>query len=562
VISVDSTSVPGIAPGAFTPAAGDTPAPAATDFGDLLAELASAADASSVAPDPGNTSDAERTCKPEIRSGNRRNGGIGSRARHHARLGLPLALGPQTPNQTTPAQAIAKTADLQQPADSPPPTNDAGDHPVADDTAQSGLPQPMTDPARIDAIGWMTTPPSSNALAQWTSSVACDVADDSASVRERSLGPNGAVPPDSQAAQSLPSSDVAAPKLSAQMSGSVVGTLKPIVTQQTFSHSNESGQPGLPQGESIDARQPVAARAQSPAAPQAFAHLESVGSTNLQAALRATRAEEPQAQTASDQTGPQAGVSVNVQEQRAADASGWRAIAATLGDADAGPSGPKNIPNLPAHLAAEVRHALHQAALAAQNVGTGGRSDDSAGDRAGGYSSTAAPGKPPATPTPFMAFTVEGHAPGAAATLFSGLERAGAAFALSEDVQEQALPNQIVQAIKLQWAQGGGDARVKLQPQYLGELSVSIRVDQGLVTAALEASAPAVREWIAAHESLLRQGLADQGLQLDRLVILDEQPASAPKRDLGSRQSKEQQQETDHTRRKRRGDDATFEVVV
>ena len=127
---------------------------------------------------------------------------------------------------------------------------------------------------------------------------------------------------------------------------------------------------------------------------------------------------------------------------------------------------------------------------------------------------------------------------------------------------EAALPVQIVQSMKLQWASGAGDATIRLKPEYLGDLTVSIRVEQGQVTASLQASTPEVREWIQGHESMLRQGLADQGLNLDRLVVSDD--ASNPSHDReapdGHAQGRGQQQAP--PRQRRQTDDATFELLV
>ena len=70
------------------------------------------------------------------------------------------------------------------------------------------------------------------------------------------------------------------------------------------------------------------------------------------------------------------------------------------------------------------------------------------------------------------------------------------------------LQNQIVQAMRVQWNGGIGDAQIRLQPAYLGDLAISLKVENGAVTAHLAASSAEVRQWIEANESSLRQGLA------------------------------------------------------
>jgi flagellar hook-length control protein FliK len=126
---------------------------------------------------------------------------------------------------------------------------------------------------------------------------------------------------------------------------------------------------------------------------------------------------------------------------------------------------------------------------------------------------------------------------------------------------ETDLPGQIVQAIRLQWAGGVGDARITLQPEYLGELSIAIRVEHGAVTAALESSVPAVRQWIDAHQPMLRQALAAQGLELERLVTTDTQ--AAPDRKREEQPEPRQQHEGDkHPRRRTKSDAPAFELIA
>jgi flagellar hook-length control protein FliK len=77
----------------------------------------------------------------------------------------------------------------------------------------------------------------------------------------------------------------------------------------------------------------------------------------------------------------------------------------------------------------------------------------------------------------------------------------------------------IVRTLTLQRREGGGEAHLRLQPDHLGELSVTLRVDGARVTAILRADSPVVRAWVQAHQQELRSALEDQGLTLDRLVV-------------------------------------------
>jgi flagellar hook-length control protein FliK len=86
-------------------------------------------------------------------------------------------------------------------------------------------------------------------------------------------------------------------------------------------------------------------------------------------------------------------------------------------------------------------------------------------------------------------------------------------------------PDQIVQSIRLLWSRGAGEAQIRLEPRAFGELTVSVRVEHGQVVARLQAESPAVREWLQNNHSMLRHGLAEQNLALERLDI------AAPTRD-------------------------------
>ncbi len=128
----------------------------------------------------------------------------------------------------------------------------------------------------------------------------------------------------------------------------------------------------------------------------------------------------------------------------------------------------------------------------------------------------------------------------------------------SPELLDAELPLQVVQAIRLQWAERSGEAHVRLQPGFLGGMTVGIQVDGGSVVASLNASAAEVREWMRTNEPALRQALADQGLTLERLVIADEERAST---DDEPREQQDRQDEPRH-RPRRSSTQNTFELVV
>jgi flagellar hook-length control protein FliK len=79
--------------------------------------------------------------------------------------------------------------------------------------------------------------------------------------------------------------------------------------------------------------------------------------------------------------------------------------------------------------------------------------------------------------------------------------------------------SRLVQSMRVQVNQGVSEATVRLRPEHLGEVNISIKVDGNVVTASIHAESASVRQWLEANESSIRSGLADQGLHLDRFVV-------------------------------------------
>lgn len=124
---------------------------------------------------------------------------------------------------------------------------------------------------------------------------------------------------------------------------------------------------------------------------------------------------------------------------------------------------------------------------------------------------------------------------------------------------DQELPMQIVQAIRIQNDQGGGQARLRLNPGFLGGMTVDVRLDGNAVVAALQASSAEVREWIRTNEAALRQSLADQGLHLERLVVVDE---DAPAQSDDDRKQGQPDQQPAPRRQRRPEGTSTFEALL
>lgn len=120
---------------------------------------------------------------------------------------------------------------------------------------------------------------------------------------------------------------------------------------------------------------------------------------------------------------------------------------------------------------------------------------------------------------------------------------------------------QIVKSMRLQWSGGGGEARVSLRPEYLGEVVAKITVQDGVVTATLHADTPEVRRAIEAQAATLRDALVEHGLRLDKVVVAEPDTAreSGDRRSRG-RQPQPQPQSPSRFRRRSTEPGATFDV--
>ncbi len=201
-------------------------------------------------------------------------------------------------------------------------------------------------------------------------------------------------------------------------------------------------------------------------------------------------------------------------------------------------------------------------AVPAPSVETPGGQVAAASGRKGGHTDDA----PLATARPsarvahaiaaFQAASLTGLGAGA-----SGAVQTPPSVALPDTLLDQELPTQIVQAIRVQFDQGSGEARLRLNPGFLGGMTVGVQVDGTSVVASLYASSADVRDWMQRNEQVLRQSLADQGLQLERLVIVDEEAQAAADDERG-RGQREQQEQQSSRRPRRPVEEGTFELVL
>jgi flagellar hook-length control protein FliK len=139
-------------------------------------------------------------------------------------------------------------------------------------------------------------------------------------------------------------------------------------------------------------------------------------------------------------------------------------------------------------------------------------------------------------------------------------QAAGAEMALPVETPAAALPpettDSIVQSFRLQYQKGGGDAIVHIKPEHLGPVTVSLRVENGVVSAVVSAENPAVAEWLKSNEHVLRDGLASSGLHLERFAV--RRDGRSP--DEGQKGYREPEQRD--RRRRSLHPASTFEVTV
>jgi flagellar hook-length control protein FliK len=136
-------------------------------------------------------------------------------------------------------------------------------------------------------------------------------------------------------------------------------------------------------------------------------------------------------------------------------------------------------------------------------------------------------------------------------------ERAAEAFGVRtpfEMPQPAENLSRLVQSIRVQSRDGVSQASVRLNPEHLGEVTVTVRVEGSSVTAIVRAESADVRQWLRGQEESIRASLAGQGLDLDDLVV-DRDPS-------GQREPQEQPQAPPWqvSQRRRHGPEPRFEV--
>ena len=218
------------------------------------------------------------------------------------------------------------------------------------------------------------------------------------------------------------------------------------------------------------------------------------------------------------------------------------------------------------------------ASSAAADAGaTGGRSSDSAGDGSATPSflrptdvrfdlPATAPVQPSATAaaatdavaaapaSPLPAFSAAGASPLAAIDVPAAARFEQALSSLDPDIRNlQAM----VRTVRLFTAGSGAtEARLTLEPEHLGPVALTVRVEQGSVSAHFRAETPAAHRWIETHQQELRTGLREQGLEVKEVVVTTDPDARRERRQDA------QPARPARSRRAPTADAPRFEVVV
>jgi flagellar hook-length control protein FliK len=129
---------------------------------------------------------------------------------------------------------------------------------------------------------------------------------------------------------------------------------------------------------------------------------------------------------------------------------------------------------------------------------------------------------------------------------------------LPSTIPERDVVAQLVQSMRVQFRDGIGEAVVKLKPEHLGSVQVSLRIENGAVTATVQADVASVRQWIESQQETLRTSLAEQGLRLERFVVEPDGERQSARDDAQPREQRRRQQQ----RRVSAKDHPVFEITV
>jgi flagellar hook-length control protein FliK len=249
-----------------------------------------------------------------------------------------------------------------------------------------------------------------------------------------------------------------------------------------------------------------------------------------------------------------------------------QAVAAAAGSPNADPrvTGRDNTtePQAPSSTAARLARALERAAAVVTGdsatvqvpTGTGGASDQPSsfgGDESADRNAQTFPA--PRHANGALSFTVAAASSLDLRTLARAVDAAGLSFdAPAGAIPERDVVAQLVQSMRVQFRDGIGEAVVKLKPEHLGSVQISLKIEHGAIKATVQAEMPAVRQWLESQQDMLRTGLAEQGLRLERFVVEPDGERQTARDDAQPREERRRR----HQRRMSVKDHPVFEVTV
>lgn len=120
----------------------------------------------------------------------------------------------------------------------------------------------------------------------------------------------------------------------------------------------------------------------------------------------------------------------------------------------------------------------------------------------------------------------------------------------------------LVEMMRWQAREGGGQAELRLRPELLGAVTVSIVVENGAVKATVSAETPAALEYLRSESSGLQEALEERGLTLDEFEVREESPFTDRRRHDDERRHERQDAAPAPRRRVVNDSDAVFSVLA
>jgi flagellar hook-length control protein FliK len=117
-------------------------------------------------------------------------------------------------------------------------------------------------------------------------------------------------------------------------------------------------------------------------------------------------------------------------------------------------------------------------------------------------------------------------------------------------------------------AQRGGSLQLRLSPPELGSLRLELSVQNGVMSASLEAESPVARQMLLDHLPALRDRLAEQNIRIDRFDVDVRQDGSGGQADSRASQHEQRGQQSQHPTPRREaiggvsGDDALRDSII